>query len=91
MLQIFSFIIFIDVRTKTKMQNSACFLLFMLESNVAITVYNWEKQVFPLLTCFVKLPDSIYLKSALQSNILKILHLKKRLVNQWQQVNVSGE
>lgn len=62
LLQIFFFVIFIYVHTKTKMQNSACFLLFMLESNVAITVYNWEKQVFPLLTCFVKLPDSIYFK-----------------------------
>lgn len=59
----FSFIIFIDVYTKTKMQNSDYFLLFMLQNNVAITVYNWEKYVFPLLTCFVKLPDSIYFKT----------------------------
>lgn len=58
----FAFTVFIDVYTKPKMQNSDSFLLFMLESNMAITVYNWEKYVFPLLTCFVKLPDSIYFK-----------------------------
>lgn len=34
----------------------------MLESNVAITVYDWKKYVFLSLTCFVKLPDSIYFK-----------------------------
>lgn len=56
----FSFIIF--MYNKTKMQNSACFLLFMLESNVAITVYDWKKYVFLSLTCFVKLPDDIYFK-----------------------------
>lgn len=53
---------FVETYTKSKMQNSGWFLLFMLESNVAITVYNWEKYVFTLLTCFVNLPDSIYFK-----------------------------